>query len=344
MPRDDPATRESTEVSGELISMRVAEHGDVERIAAIAAEYDLSQLSDEASRSGGFLVSGFSKAEYHDFIDRADHFYVAQDLQGLVGFVLAYSSERIRSNEWLNKRLTVMHPDPFVLIKQICVTRQRTSREVGSALYRTVFTHAPGRNALTALVADPPNERSVTFHQRHGFCILTDVTPPDGLPREVWLRSPCDLETVREQYAVATELYRHEDTLNWSKLNNLFYVTGGLVAILGIAWEPSAEGNQSGFRALTVAVSIIGVVAATAFWLALYWGVRYMQERKDAVQDVEEKLLAAGGVPVVTRARAPEQKGHQFERSPTGIMLQVLPLLVAAGWVLVGVLAVTLPS
>jgi hypothetical protein len=40
--------------------------------------------------------------------------------------------------------------------------------------------------------------------------------------------------TLIEQYKIAVELYKHEDNLNWTKLNHLFYINTGLWAVMGL--------------------------------------------------------------------------------------------------------------
>ena len=59
--------------------------------------------------------------------------------------VLAYSSDRIQPEEWLNSRLRELYLEPFVVIKQICVCRERGSSGLGTSLYRHVMQETSGK-------------------------------------------------------------------------------------------------------------------------------------------------------------------------------------------------------
>ena len=48
------------------------------------------------------------------------------------------------------------------------------------------------------------------------------------------------------QYEVAVDLYKHEDNLNWQKLNNLFYITAGLAAAIGLQPRQGGRGRHPG--------------------------------------------------------------------------------------------------
>ena len=45
------------------------------------------------------------------------------------------------------------------------------------------------------------------------------------------------------QYEVAVDLYKHEDNLNWQKLNNLFYITAGLAAAMAFSLGKEGAGG-----------------------------------------------------------------------------------------------------
>ena len=179
--------------------VRAARRGDVEQIAEIAAGYSLETLPPEAVRPGGFLVSAFDPSEYEGFVVRADHFYVLEEHGVVDGFVLAYSRERIRPDEWLNTQLSEARAEPFVLIKQICVRPCSVSIGVARFLYAHLFARTRGVALLAAIVLEPPNPRSVRFHERLGFEKVIELTPPDAKPRGVWRRPVLLSEPVRDR-------------------------------------------------------------------------------------------------------------------------------------------------
>jgi len=138
------------------------------------------------------------------------------------------------------------------------------------------------------------------------------------------------------QYQTAVELYKHEDNLNWRKLNNLFYITAGLLAVVGFFLE---KGGDSFVQAVGVTTSQIirlvgatGILVCLAFEIALWYGVKYMQQRKAVVMELEEALRHLGGAYVV----APKQKSGEeniLRRSPTTFVLRLLPLLLLGVWI-----------
>jgi hypothetical protein len=97
-------------------------------------------------------------------------------------------------------------------------------------LYEHVISRVHDVPIVAAVVVDPPNVPSVALHRKFGFQPTVTLIPPDGLPRMVWVHREKEPDLLREQLGLAIDLYKHEDLLNWSKLNNLFYVTVGLVA------------------------------------------------------------------------------------------------------------------
>jgi len=171
------------------LSIRRAVLGDVSSIKRIESEYLLADLDVERAERGGFLVSGFSEGVYRHFVDSADFFYVATIDDEPAGFLLAYSRDRIQPDEWLNWRLRERHPDPFVLIKQICVAQRFSSRGIASQLYELIIEQGGELPLFAAVVIDPPNARSIHFHERHGFREVARATPPDGLLRSLWGRN-----------------------------------------------------------------------------------------------------------------------------------------------------------
>jgi predicted GNAT superfamily acetyltransferase len=161
----------------------------LEQVIALAGAYQLQSMEPERAKEHGFLVSGFTDDEYREFLTRADHFRVLLAGDEVLGFVLAYSSDRIASNEWMNLKIKSESLVPFVLIKQICVLPAQIGGKAGTMLYRDLIDRVPDRPLFTVIVADPPNPRSIAFHEKLGFEKVFEATPPDGFPRSIWRRN-----------------------------------------------------------------------------------------------------------------------------------------------------------
>ena len=156
----------------------------------LARSLSLQRMPPDQSERLGFLVSEFTKEDYLSYIEKADHFYVLYQGHGLCGFLYAYSSDLIAENEWMNQLIKSQHPDPFVLIKQICIQPFLMGKGLATHLYQHLFQQTTDCPLFTVIVTEPHNQRSVDFHRGHGFKEVFRRTPPDGLPREVWKREP----------------------------------------------------------------------------------------------------------------------------------------------------------
>ena len=134
------------------------------------------------------------------------------------------------------------------------------------------------------------------------------------------------ISILSKQYELAHGLYVHEDELNWRKLNNLFYVTAGLMGaagfILGLDNSP-----MSLRMALLGLISAAGLALSVGFRIALRTGVNYLQERKNSLIALEERLIQFGGLPLVSK----NKPGMRI--SPTTKMLKVMPDIFFVIWI-----------
>lgn len=160
------------------------------QIVSIAKASQLERMSSEQAMENGFLVSNFGEKDYRDFLRRANHFYVLLQKKNLLGFTLAYSSDRIQDDEWLNLLIKSRYPDHFVVIKQICIQPEVIGRGLATSLYQHLFGQVRECPLFAAIALEPVNHRSIVFHERHGFRKVFQVTPPDGIPRGIWMRNP----------------------------------------------------------------------------------------------------------------------------------------------------------
>ena len=127
---------------------------------------------------------------------------------------------------------------------------------------------------------------------------------------------------------MALDLYKHEDILNWQKLNNFFYISAGLLALCGFSLNQDTQHR----RIILVSASIVGIIISLAFFIMLRAGVSYLQSRKTAVAFLERNLLNQRGDTIFYGRDISMKK--QLQRSPTTIVLQQIPLIGAIGWLI----------
>jgi predicted GNAT superfamily acetyltransferase len=310
----------------------------VAAIAALAASRGLDRTPDPSTAArDGFLVSDYTEDTYRQRLTTAEHFYVALKGDNLLGFVLAYSDAHLAPDEWLNRRIRT-GLGSFLVIKQVCVATGAARSGIASYLYHHVLDQWTMSPVVAAVVADPPNHASTAFHRKLGFQPLTELTPPDGRPRKVWVwhRKPREA-ILQAQYAVAVDLYKHEDDTNWNKLNNFFYITAALAAATGFVFGTDSHPTGQVNTGLAMIIAVIGFGSSLAFSQMLRWGRRYLLARKAAVIELEEMLAWHGGTRIVGRELT--DPGNSWLRSsPTGLIMMMLPVLVAVCWVAILIL------
>lgn len=162
------------------------DHKHLKNIVDLAGSYVLNETVKRLSANPGFLVSGFTLTDYENYLKTSDHFYVLIKDDKLAGFLLAYSSDRIKAEEELNSYIKSKNPGPFILIKQICVHRDHKGKGYARFMYDHLFNTAGNTDYFAAIVLNPYNEVSVKFHETYGFIKNFEYTPADGLLRGVW--------------------------------------------------------------------------------------------------------------------------------------------------------------
>lgn len=179
----------STPESSVVVSQAHSE--DIASIYRLAQSHRLRSKTKAETPRSGFLVSGFTLSDYHQFLKRTEYFYCARCDDEVVGFIMGYSSHDILRSEWLNMEIKRRYPGEFILLKQVCVGCEYMGKGIGRMLYHHLFSASDGLHALGSLVTDPPNLRSIAFHRDLGGVEYFEATPPDGLPRCVWfIRNP----------------------------------------------------------------------------------------------------------------------------------------------------------
>ena len=160
----------------------------IPQIFSLARAYELRQVPPKQSKKLGFLVSDFKEEDYQSFLSHYQYFYVLLEQENVLGFLLAYPSNRIQKHEWLNLQIKLQYPDPFVVIKQICIRPDKVGKGLGKLLYKHLFEKALEENFFAAIVLKPLNYRSVYFHEKLCFKKVFEITPPDFIPRGIWMK------------------------------------------------------------------------------------------------------------------------------------------------------------
>ncbi|WP_234431127.1 GNAT family N-acetyltransferase [Streptomyces sp. NRRL F-5053] len=142
----------------------------LQQIVRLAESRNLSTTdrTDTGATEGGFLVSAYTEADYRARLGTAEQFYVAVKGGEVLAFLLAYTSDQLEPDEWLNHRIKITLGG-FLVIKQVCVARGAARLGIGSMLYYRVLEHWQESPVIAAVVNDPPNEASSRFHHKLGF-------------------------------------------------------------------------------------------------------------------------------------------------------------------------------
>lgn len=157
-------------------------------IVALASRLALTDATEEPSERG-FLVSGLEESEYRKYLTQAEHFRVAVVDGAVAAFLLAYSSAAGEAG-WFDRQVAARCPGPHGIIKQIAVDPGLAGRGLATALYRRLLAETAGLPLFAAVVLEPPNRRSIAFHERLSFTEIARLPHPDGMPRAIYRRPP----------------------------------------------------------------------------------------------------------------------------------------------------------
>ena len=317
--------------------IRKATLDDVEAIYAIAAE---NALKVGETQTGGFLVSKYPKSQYVEYVQSLRHFYVLVKEDAIVGFLFAYEANQLDQTLKVNQAMRRKAKNAFVVLKQICIAIKHQRQGHASSLYED-FMNRIEEDIYLSVVLEPYNAPSMLFHERLGFTMVHEVKENDGLLRGIFYwnnpKTTCmyNERVLLKQYQMAHDLYKHEDTLNWTKMNYLFYISASLIAVIVLSTSlPSAFGVPIGLMIAAVA----GFITAQKFNVAIQSGVKYMHKRKKAYLHIEHLLEAIGGVPMANVLG--DQEKSLYKKAPTEKILLTLPVLIKVLWLGVGLLGV----
>lgn len=331
------------------IEIRNAIESDLDKIVEIS---ELNTINNVDDTSSGFLVSGYTKKEYMDYLNTADHFYVATIEDEIVGVLLSFDQDKITENEIVNNIIKYAVTTNFILIKQIFVDPNYKGYGVSATLYEYLFEKIPESMSLATVIVDKPfNYASVKFHEKMGFEKIMGVIPDedyDGVVRErsVWYkRSRSDKnvsldkllrikvnDTSETQNVLlanlqnTTGLYTHEDTLNWTKLGMLVTFVFALCAAFGHYYEKSDTVSTI----LASIVVLLGFAISFLFDKKLHSGLMYMRSHKENIKAIENKLRYY--CPHYERAIAIKNEKISNNSTTTNIM-NIVPYISYAIWI-----------
>ncbi|TVP52136.1 MAG: hypothetical protein EA349_16270, partial [Halomonadaceae bacterium] len=148
-----------------------------------------------------------------------------------------------------------------------------------------------------------------------------------------------EVDILVHQLYVGTDLYLHEDRLNWQKLNNLLYVNVAMGAMTGFILERDLNALQGlPLPFLVVMIGILGCLVSLGFGIAIWFGTFYLQNRKQALLSLEEHMQAFGAYRLLRPRIETITRHSRFQRqSPTVWVLRGLPILLASLWLIVAV-------
>ncbi|MDT8404111.1 GNAT family N-acetyltransferase [Sulfuriflexus sp.] len=334
--------------------IRLVEERDLEEVTEIGHSWTIS--GEHQDYSNGFLVSSFTMKEYREFIKNAEYFYLLEYEGEIQAFLLAYNSDSISDNETVNILLKTNVIEEFILIKQICVNKNRKIKGAASRLYNYLSELRPERSQLAVIVLEPVNEHSIAFHEDNGFRKLCNIIPPadkDGEIRRrgVWYRPPknqpehrpdirylpvdsdIDVYPVIEKQGMAISLYTHEDNLNWTKLGMLLT----FVFALGTAFNHFINTPVISTVSVVEIIFLIlfGNIIIITFFVKIKSGINYMDAHKCRIKLLDKQLQDYSTllVPIINHTNI-------SETSATIRLMKVIPILCAIGWGMLSILLI----
>jgi ribosomal protein S18 acetylase RimI-like enzyme len=142
-------------------------------VPAVAALAEACALETTSTLNQGFLVSGYTAADYLRFCDQAVDFVVAGDgTPGIAGFALTLAE------------------DHGVYISQVAVSPLSKRRGVGRRLYEELLRRHPTDQISAHIVREPMNIASIAFHEALGFVFEGEIPGEERFRPGRWVRKP----------------------------------------------------------------------------------------------------------------------------------------------------------
>ncbi|HEY4942024.1 MAG TPA: hypothetical protein VII56_11415 [Rhizomicrobium sp.] len=322
---------------------------DVKQVYEIAQRCNVST----ANLAEGFLISSFSYEEYVAFFRKTDEvtFLVARGAGGkILGFLLAYNEKYALSLSPGTSEFRIAEllgeESAFAVVKQLAVDVGERRKRVAQRLYFDFLRNVTSPDLFTAIVQEPPNVSSETFHRCIGYVpVLQNVPPPnkDGqqYPTQIWHRSlrpgafavsgSSDVGDAGLSAALghATDLYLHEDNLNWTKTQLLVSV---FFALMAAGWYFVNSGKMTDeSMAMGALLVASGFLILTLMRGKLLSGLAFMASHKKSLRILEARQFLQSPGSIAPLWQVPRQ-------SKTVRKLAWLPEFAIAGWLVMSLL------
>jgi predicted GNAT superfamily acetyltransferase len=258
-------------------------------------------------------------------------FLVAEDGGRIVGFIFAYNEKyAARQHAISDKAIFSLlgRRARFHVVKQIAIDPTRKRAGMGRELYRQLWSRLKGdfvehshdtsqsarAHVFTAIVTDPRNVASEQFHRKIGYAPILESSTQnkktkDTYPNKIWYRSihgnlleeilPPEtqqaqvqaLEFLIKNLEHSTQLYLHEDNLNWKKITIMTTLLFVLIASAWVVVYSNISGRAPGAVKIELAMlSAIGVFGILASLMMIRSGVEFMAKHKQAARLVEARI------------------------------------------------------
>ena len=113
-------------------------------------------------------VNSIPISDFEYFLGISSFFLVIEEEGGeIAGFIIALGPGQQYDSE--NYRYFSEHYSSFDYVDRIVIGEEFRGKGMGSALYQYLFYHSQEAVVTCEVNLDPPNPRSVEFHQKIGF-------------------------------------------------------------------------------------------------------------------------------------------------------------------------------
>lgn len=145
-----------------------------------------------------------------------------------------------------------------------------------------------------------------------------------------------NLDVLINEFYIAVDLYKHEDCLNWSKVNHYLYITGGLGALLMFSIKTELDSLTYHIDP-TILIAFLGIMSSLGFSIAITFGVLYLRNRKRIVKKLDAFLVSYNGVSILdlTSENKLHSKFSYREFSPTMLVLVLFPICIGFMWCII---------
>lgn len=150
----------------------------LDEIAAIAADWRTADRDEKDLSQRGFLFPDRDRAGYATLLGLSDYCYVAKHDNRVVGFLFAYSDQRVHeADDFVADRVS-RKLDSLVMIDQFAVAKDMIRQGISTRLYEHLIGATRGRRLVASVVATPPNVAAQQFHRDFGFLPVLELKGP----------------------------------------------------------------------------------------------------------------------------------------------------------------------